>query len=91
MRRFFVFRIDVVMAFHILADAAKTSLDMLETLQLLAERNESIFSWSIEIRLFFFQLNQLVKFHYKNVPNLIYYLVVGVHGRGNWSFFFAIV
>lgn len=33
-------RIDVSMAFHILADAAKTNIDILETIQLLAQGKE---------------------------------------------------
>lgn len=33
----FVFRIDVALAFHILADAGKTNIDILETIQLLAQ------------------------------------------------------
>jgi len=35
--KFYLHRIDVVTAFQILADAAKTNMDILETIQLLAQ------------------------------------------------------
>lgn len=35
-------RIDVVLAFQILADVAKSNIDILETIQLLAERNHTV-------------------------------------------------
>ena len=41
---FLLHRIDVAMAFHILADAAKTNLDILETIQLLAQGKDRFLS-----------------------------------------------
>lgn len=40
---FFINRIDVAMAFQILADVAKTNIDILETIQLLAQGRDRIF------------------------------------------------